>query len=203
MRGKGGWFFAVAAIAATLLSGCAGRDSAGSVPLPPPSREVLPNGLRLIIQEHHASKTVALQLWVGVGGRDEAPSGAASPLRRAHAFKKETLGPASWTRRSGASGTDQRRHRWTSPITTLLPSPRAARASGLRGVQLASIGWLGRSGRSSSRGAARRGQPSISFGRLMKIFHGIPVRSVWESIASGSDPGNLGGYYRHFMSRRT
>ena len=63
MRGKGGWFFAVAAIAATLLSGCAGRDSAGPVRLPPPPREVLPNGLRLISQEHYASKTVALQLW--------------------------------------------------------------------------------------------------------------------------------------------
>ncbi len=41
--------------------------------LPPPSREVLPNGTRLIIQEHHAADVVALHLWVGVGSRDEAP----------------------------------------------------------------------------------------------------------------------------------
>jgi zinc protease len=39
-----------------------------------PVREVLPNGLRLIVQEHHGADVVALQLWVGVGGRDEAPT---------------------------------------------------------------------------------------------------------------------------------
>lgn len=52
-----------------LLTGCA----TGSQPrgLPPPAREVLPNGMRLIVQEHHAAGTVALHLWVGVGGRDE------------------------------------------------------------------------------------------------------------------------------------
>jgi zinc protease len=33
---------------------------------------VLPNGLRLIIQEHRAASTVAIHLWTGVGGRDEA-----------------------------------------------------------------------------------------------------------------------------------
>ncbi|HET8577273.1 MAG TPA: pitrilysin family protein [Methylomirabilota bacterium] len=38
-----------------------------------PAREVLPNGVRLIIQQHRASDVVALQLWVGVGSRDEAP----------------------------------------------------------------------------------------------------------------------------------
>ena len=64
----------MAAIAAGLLYGCAGRDSSGPFPLPVPSREVLPNGFRLIIHERHTSKAVALQLWVGVGGRDEAPS---------------------------------------------------------------------------------------------------------------------------------
>ena len=32
-----------------------------------PSREVLANGLRLIIQEHPASDVVALHVWVGVG----------------------------------------------------------------------------------------------------------------------------------------
>jgi len=40
--------------------------------LPPPIREVLPNGMRLIVQEHHAASTVAIHLWAGVGGRDEA-----------------------------------------------------------------------------------------------------------------------------------
>jgi zinc protease len=35
---------------------------------------VLPNGVRVIVQEHHASDVVALQLWVQAGGRDEASS---------------------------------------------------------------------------------------------------------------------------------
>jgi zinc protease len=33
---------------------------------------VLPNGVRVIVQEHRASDVVALQLWVRAGGRDEA-----------------------------------------------------------------------------------------------------------------------------------
>src|SRR5262245_50771517 len=37
-----------------------------------PIRQVLPNGVRVIVQEHHASDVVALQLWVQAGGRDEA-----------------------------------------------------------------------------------------------------------------------------------
>jgi predicted Zn-dependent peptidase/DMSO/TMAO reductase YedYZ heme-binding membrane subunit len=36
-----------------------------------PTREVLPNGVVLISQEHRASEVVALQLWVKTGGRDE------------------------------------------------------------------------------------------------------------------------------------
>ena len=56
------------------LSGCV---TATSPPdsrhgLPAPIREVLPNGMRLIIQEHRAATTVAIHLWTGVGGRDEA-----------------------------------------------------------------------------------------------------------------------------------
>jgi zinc protease len=37
-----------------------------------PVREVLPNGVVLIAQEHRASDVVALQLWMRMGGRDEA-----------------------------------------------------------------------------------------------------------------------------------
>lgn len=40
--------------------------------LPPLVREVLPNGMRLIVQEHRAASTVAIHLWAGIGGRDEA-----------------------------------------------------------------------------------------------------------------------------------
>ena len=56
------------------LGGCvtapAPPESRGG--LPAPIREVLPNGMRLIIQEHRAAATVAIHLWVGVGARDEA-----------------------------------------------------------------------------------------------------------------------------------
>ena len=63
------------AIAILATAGCAhvtlpARPSHG---LPAPIREVLPNGMRLIIQEHRAATTVAIHLWTGVGGRDEAP----------------------------------------------------------------------------------------------------------------------------------
>ncbi len=58
-----------------LLTGCAAGLSQPSAQLglPPPSREVLPNGVRLIVQEHRAAGAVAVHLWVGVGGRDERP----------------------------------------------------------------------------------------------------------------------------------
>lgn len=39
-----------------------------------PTREVLSNGIPLIVQEHRASDVVALQLWVKAGARDEGPS---------------------------------------------------------------------------------------------------------------------------------
>ena len=59
--------YSVAALASLLLHGCAGLPSPTPVRSAPigPSREVLANGLRLIIQEHPASDVVALHLWVG------------------------------------------------------------------------------------------------------------------------------------------
>ena len=64
----------VVALLLSALSGCVTVPSApGSrAGLPAPIREVLPNGMRLIIQEHRAASTVAIHLWAGVGGRDEA-----------------------------------------------------------------------------------------------------------------------------------
>jgi zinc protease len=63
-----------------LLAGCAaverttapGPTAGATAGLPRPTREVLPNGVVLIVQEHRASSVVALQLWMRVGGRDEA-----------------------------------------------------------------------------------------------------------------------------------
>jgi zinc protease len=67
---------AILALAAA-AAGCAAMRSApggtADVELPPPSREILPNGLRLIIQDHRASDIVAVYLWVGVGVRYEQP----------------------------------------------------------------------------------------------------------------------------------
>jgi zinc protease len=65
--------FATLVLGALLLSACATTTSAPSGAVPGPRREVLPNGLVLIAQEHRAAEVVALQLWVRVGGRDEAP----------------------------------------------------------------------------------------------------------------------------------
>ena len=62
-----------------LASGCAGLTgearsvAAAGGELPPPVRQVLPNGLRLVVQDHRASDIVALYLWVGVGVRYDKP----------------------------------------------------------------------------------------------------------------------------------
>jgi zinc protease len=68
--------------AAALLAGCAGSGSRSGQPagvraadaeLPPPTRQVLRNGMRLIVQDHRAADIVAVYLFVGVGVRYEAP----------------------------------------------------------------------------------------------------------------------------------
>ena len=58
-----------------VLAGCTLAPARRSAPagLPTPVLEVLPNGARVIVQEHRASDVTALQLWVRAGGRDEAP----------------------------------------------------------------------------------------------------------------------------------
>jgi predicted Zn-dependent peptidase len=72
----GGALLAVLA-ALFLASGCAGRSSSAGAAaggeLPPPVRQVLPNGLRLIVQDHRAADIVAVYLYVGVGVRYERP----------------------------------------------------------------------------------------------------------------------------------
>ncbi|MBI1847300.1 MAG: insulinase family protein [Candidatus Rokubacteria bacterium] len=65
---------------ALLVAGCAAAPM--PKPAPPvvtasapaePVREVLPNGVVLIAKEDRGSEVVAVQLWMRVGGRDEAP----------------------------------------------------------------------------------------------------------------------------------
>jgi zinc protease len=58
-----------------LASACSIISSSEAPPAPDvsaPTRRVLPNGVRVLAQEFAASEVVALQLWVRVGGRDEA-----------------------------------------------------------------------------------------------------------------------------------
>jgi zinc protease len=72
---------ALSLVASLLVAACTSArgttatspDRGATTERPTPTREVLPNGVVLIVQEHRASDVVALQLWVRVGGRDEAP----------------------------------------------------------------------------------------------------------------------------------
>lgn len=59
----------------SLASACSITRPATSPPaVQPPVRHVLPNGIRVVIQEFRGSEVAAVQLWVRAGGRDEAPS---------------------------------------------------------------------------------------------------------------------------------
>jgi zinc protease len=67
--------------AAVLVVGCAGSGArpsrssaarAADADLPPPVRQTLRNGMRLIVQEHRAADIVAVYLFVGTGSRYEA-----------------------------------------------------------------------------------------------------------------------------------
>jgi zinc protease len=73
-----------AALCVVLGGGCAGPASApqveGARPKAPsngelaaPVSQVLPNGLRLIVQDHRAGNIVAIYLWIGVGVRYDKP----------------------------------------------------------------------------------------------------------------------------------
>jgi zinc protease len=78
----GSLLLAVVVVVAAACAGAPGRAPAtAGNPSPAataagaatPTREVLPNGVVLIGHDHRASDVVALQLWIRVGGRDEAP----------------------------------------------------------------------------------------------------------------------------------
>src|SRR5215467_3990811 len=80
-----------------LLTAC---SSAGTVKSPAtiesPSRHVLHNGVRVLIQEYPSSEVVAVQLWVRAGGRDEA----ANELGLAH-YLEHMLFKGTTTRAKG------------------------------------------------------------------------------------------------------
>jgi zinc protease len=65
----------VALLFALAVQGCARAQAPQPAPADQgPMRHVLPNGVRVIIQEFRSSEVVAVQLWVRAGGRDEAAS---------------------------------------------------------------------------------------------------------------------------------
>ena len=84
-------------IALALNSGCAGAQAPQSSRVPQgPVRHVLPNGVRVVIQEFPSSEVVAVQLWVRAGGRDES----ASELGLAH-YLEHMLFKGTTTRARG------------------------------------------------------------------------------------------------------
>ena len=68
---------------------------AASVKAAGPVKEVLPDGLTLLIQEHRSSDIVAVYLWVGTGVRYEKPDGLGYAHFQEHMLFKgtDTFGP--------------------------------------------------------------------------------------------------------------
>jgi zinc protease len=87
----------VALLVALAVNSCAGAQAPQPASAPQvPMRYVLPNGVRVIIQEFRSSEVVAVQLWVRAGGRDEA----ASELGLAH-YLEHMLFKGTTTRARG------------------------------------------------------------------------------------------------------
>ena len=79
------------ALLVVCASACSVARSAPTSGGSAPSRHVLPNGVRVVIQEHGASDVVALQLWVKAGSRDEGPSERGLAHYLEHMLFKGTL----------------------------------------------------------------------------------------------------------------
>jgi zinc protease len=89
--------FLLALLVALGVQGCARAQAPRPAPAPQvPMRHVLPNGVRVIIQEFRSSEVVAVQLWVRAGARDES----ASELGLAH-YLEHMLFKGTTTRARG------------------------------------------------------------------------------------------------------
>lgn len=124
-----GAHLALALLVVTGSSGCATGPVTPSNRPPTPTRHVLSNGVRVVIEEHRRSEVVALQLWVQAGARDET----ASELGLAH-YLEHLLFKGTLTRPPGfidreVEGVGGRMNAGTSLDYTyyhmLLPAPRA------------------------------------------------------------------------------
>jgi zinc protease len=82
------------AVTLLVLTGCAATAPSGPSPskagLAPPVRQVLPNGLRLIVQDHRASDIVAVYMIVGTGVRYEKADELGSAHFQEHMLFKGT-----------------------------------------------------------------------------------------------------------------
>jgi zinc protease len=94
-----------------------------------PGRHVLPNGVRVVIQEHRSSEVVALQLWVKAGGRDETASERGLAHYLEHMLFKGTASRPRGFIESEVEGVGGRMNAGTSLDYTyyhmVLPAPRA------------------------------------------------------------------------------
>lgn len=120
---------AFALLVLTLVSACTiDRSTPGARAPAGPSRHVLPNGVRVVVEQHEGSDVVALQLWVQAGGRDETPSelGLAHYLEHM-LFKGTSTRPGGFIDRE-VEGVGGRMNAGTSLDYTyyhlLLPAPR-------------------------------------------------------------------------------
>ncbi len=118
-----------------LVGACSVVSAVKPAPLPGPAAaaptlRTLTNGVRVLVQEFSASEVVALQLWVRVGGRDEAPAelGLAHYLEHM-LFKGTTLRPAGFVEREVegvGGGINAGTSLDSTYYHTVLPAARAA-----------------------------------------------------------------------------
>lgn len=110
---------------ACIVSTSPPRLSDGSLP----SRHILPNGVRVVIQEHRTSGVVALQLWVRAGARDETSSELGLAHYLEHMLFKGTTTKATGFIDRDVEGAGGRMNAGTSLDYTyyhmLLPADRA------------------------------------------------------------------------------
>src|SRR5438128_2251461 len=125
-----------ARLAPVLLASLLGSACSAVTPSSPnpaegsmPTRRILVNGVRVVVQEFHASDVVAVQLWVGVGARDEASSELGLAHYLDHMLFKGTVTRAPGFVEREVEGVGGRINAGTSLdytyYHTVLPAPRA------------------------------------------------------------------------------
>src|SRR2546428_10762518 len=124
-----------ARLAPVLLASLLGSACSAVTPSSPnpaegsmPARRILVNGVRVVVQEFHASDVVAVQLWVGVGARDEASSELGLAHYLEHMLFKGTVTRAPGFVEREVEGVGGRINAGTSldytHYHTVLPAPR-------------------------------------------------------------------------------